>query len=69
MSASESESSAAPPIPCTTRPAISIPSESALPETTEPTAKATMPITKTSRRPRMSPSRPAVITVAVSASR
>ena len=69
VSASESESSAAPPIPWITRAAISTPAEPAAPASSEPAAKIAIPITKTRRRPRRSPSRPAVTTAAVKVSR
>ena len=61
-SASESESIGAAPAPCRTRPTISPTWSPAAPETTEPTAKTTMPAMKTRLRPNMSPSRPAVTT-------
>ena len=67
--ASDSESSAAPPTPCSTLPATSTSSVPAAPATSEPIANRTMPHTKTRRRPTMSPSRPAVTTVAARVSR
>jgi hypothetical protein len=61
-SASESESIGAAPAPCRTRPVIRPTWSPAAPETTEPSAKTTMPAMKTRLRPNMSPSRPAVTT-------
>ena len=67
--ASESGSIGAAPIPCSTRPPISVSSSPAAPETAEPSAKTTVPARKRRLRPNMSPSRPAVTTKTVIASR
>ncbi len=60
--ARESGSIAAAPTPWTTRPATSITSPWAAPESAEPAANAAVPARKTALRPNMSPSRPAVTT-------
>ena len=67
--ASESGNIGAAPIPCRIRPAISVSWLPAAPESTEPSAKTTMPPRKSRLRPNMSPSRPAVTTKTVIASR
>ena len=67
--ASERGSIGAAPMPCRTRPPISVSSSPAAPETAEPRAKTTVPAMKRRLRPNMSPSRPAVTTKTVIASR
>ena len=67
--ASDSPSSGAAPRPWIRRPATSTSSWLAVAQTAEPSANRPMPIRKTRRRPNMSPSRPAVTTVAASTSR
>ena len=67
--ANDSGSIGAAPIPCRMRPAISASWLPAAPDTTEPSAKTTMPARKSRLRPNMSPSRPAVTTNTVIASR
>jgi hypothetical protein len=62
ISANERVSIGAAPMPCTTRPPISISGLAAVAETTEPAAKKTMPARNARLRPNMSPSRPAVMT-------
>ncbi len=61
-SAKESESIGAAPAPCRIRPKIKASWSPAAPETTEPTAKSTIPARNIRLRPNMSPSRPAVTT-------
>ena len=67
--ASESDSSADPPTPWTTRPAIRSSSVPAAPAMSDPTPNRAMPQTNTSRLPTMSPSRPAATTPAARVSR
>ena len=68
-SASESGSIDAAPTAITTRPAISTSGFGAAAQTTEPRPKTANPARKTRRRPKMSPSRPAVTTSAATTSR
>ena len=67
--ARESASNAAPPAPCTTRPAISWPTEPAVAQITEPAPNVSIPSWKIRFRPTMSPSRPRVTTSAAKVSR
>ncbi len=67
--ASESGSIGAAPMPCRTRPQIRVSSSPATADSTEPSAKMTVPTRYIRLRPNMSPSRPAVTTRTVIVSR
>ena len=60
MSATEVANMTAPPTPCTARAMLSINGLVDRPQTSDDTVKMASPMAKTSRRPRMSPSTPAV---------